>query len=67
MIKAIKNLNGNAKSFAEYCVEHFDLEQLVAKVRLGIDHDDCCKFSISEEQWQNAMLAAIYQCSRSDS
>ena len=59
MIKTLNDLPPKVSIYAQHCIEHYSILDLVKKSQNGIPYDEIVKFELTGEQWQDAMFAAI--------
>lgn len=55
----INKLDGNVKSFAVACYDTNSIEDLKNSLNIGADAIDCKEWGISENEWNEAVNAAI--------
>ena len=59
MLRTLSDLSPKAVNFVTYCLEHYDLSELVQAMRDGRYLRQCEEFDLSEEQWQDAVYVAM--------
>lgn len=64
MLRILDDLPPNAAAFVAYCLESYNLKDLVDTMCEGINTRHCEEFSISEEQWQDAVYVAMKEMSK---
>lgn len=52
-------MSGYVKEFALFCLEQLTLEELAHTAARGVNLSDCKQWQITEEQWQDAVIAAL--------
>ena len=59
MIITLNDLPKNASIFAEFCLKNYSFDHLIQAAQKGINNTDCMKFSISSDQWKDAIYVAM--------
>jgi hypothetical protein len=61
LIKTVEDLPTKVKDYVKYCVNTYSLVDIVNITMNGLDREACVQWDITPEQWQDGLIAAIFE------